>query len=146
MTKLNDKKVLKSLQDKIEQAIDSVLPEDLKFEWGNARFERDGSLCAFKFELRAVADDGTDLAAKQEWDRHCTLFGLRPEDFNETFKVDGDYVTIVGIRPKAKRYPVLCRRGDGKLVAYTDSTVRRAFGRVTDAYKGPRGIVEEFKP
>lgn len=58
---------------------------------------------------------------------YCGLFGLKAEDLNRTFHVRGTEYRIVGLRPSARKMPVLAERVDnGQRYAFAAEGVRVA--------------------
>jgi len=90
-----------------------------------------------KLEVATIEPDGTvNTKEVAEFKRHAQLFGLEPDDLNRTIQVDFGWQgrkepgTIVGIKPRSVKYPILVRReSSGKLFKLPLDRVLRALGR-----------------
>jgi hypothetical protein len=79
----------------------------ITFERGNASFTSEK--CSFKVDAIAPGADPD----RTEFDLHCRRFGLSPEDFGREFVFNGTRFTLVGLRPRAPKYPLVGERSDG---------------------------------
>lgn len=64
-------------------------------------------------------------AAREEWNRYCELFDLKPEDFGREFTAkDGTY-RVSGIALNRSKFPVKATDAAGKVMLFTADGVRR---------------------
>ena len=68
-----------------------------------------------------------------DFNRLAHLYGLEPTDLGKQVELDGVLGTIVGLKPRARRFPILLRRADGTEVTATAVGVRAALGRTLQA-------------
>lgn len=53
-----------------------------------------------------------------EFEKYCSLYGFRPEDYNKTFTMQGKQFSICGFKPRASKMPVLAKSNDGKIYKF----------------------------
>lgn len=73
-----------------------------------------------------VTIGNADEAAKAEFDKYCWKFNLKPSAFGSTFTTQGQTFTVVGIKPKGKKYPVLAKNAAGKVFKFPERAVDAA--------------------
>lgn len=79
---------------------------------------------AFKFVVPERNEDGSAISPSEtEFRRYASRFGLDPESFGQAFNYNGVDFRICGIKPKARRLPVLARNFDGKVYSFTAKVV-----------------------
>jgi len=113
---------LREVREDIKEALKSVEEKHgIKFTFGSIRFDDS------KMNTRLVAHVGTDTSdiAKKEWDEYCTRFGLGLHMFGKSFRSAGDVFTIVGIKPKSPKYPVIAMNNKGMKYKFAADTVIR---------------------
>jgi len=90
----------------------------------NATFEP--TKATFKLEVTGSAPDGKSHD-QVEWARHAMSFGLEAEWFGEEFAIGAVRYQIVGLTPRARKYPVLARKlGTGTVYKLPSYRVRHA--------------------
>jgi len=91
---------------------------------GSARFSP--TSCSFKLDISVVESDGTVLTPEAGYFRaHAKSHGLEPEMLGRSFTCRGNTYTITGLSIKARRYPILAVRQDGRPFKFGASTVLR---------------------
>ena len=90
-------------------------------EVGNARFTPES--VTFKLNARIADEDGLKSMAQLEFEAHAEQFGLKTDDYERKFKRCGKLITIVGIKPRSYKYPILGRTSTGKVYKYPANTV-----------------------
>jgi hypothetical protein len=95
------------------------------FELGGAKYTD----VSVNFSLMAieVGEKGED-PAKVLYQQDCTVFGLRPEWFGETFRIGIKAFTICGLKPQNRKYPVLAKGSTGSVYKFEASRVRQLLG------------------
>lgn len=96
---------------------------NLEFEIGKMTY---GSH-TFKVTLEAaIGKDGEEAdLAKTKWDKECYSFGLKRENFGKKFKLStGVIYTIVDIRPRSTKYPIIAEDSSGASFKFRATTVK----------------------
>lgn len=106
-----DRKNLRNIRADLENAVKDVAEKyGIALDFGGGRFSD------YRYSLKLtclIGSDGSTDHAKINWNRHCRMFGLTPEDFGRTFTDRGTKFTICGIKPKGKTYPIIARNDRG---------------------------------
>ena len=91
---------------------------------GNCRYtETDAT---FKLEVSAISEDGEVLTAEaQAFRRNASLYGLEPDDLGMEFSSRGEAFTLIGLRPRSRKYPMVGRRSDGKVFKFSEEAMVR---------------------
>lgn len=102
--------------------VDQVLLElgdrfGTELKLGNIRYTND----TFTAKLEASLD-GVDLKAK-EWADNFWKFGMEEDWLHLTFTTKGKEYKIVGLRPRARKQPILVE-SEGSIYQMDDGTVR----------------------
>ena len=66
---------------------------------------------------------GVDMK-KKDWDRYSFRFGLKPEQYGTKFTYAGETFTVVGLRPKARKAPVIGTNAHGKEYIFPASALK----------------------
>lgn len=71
--------------------------------------------------------DGSRISKERfEWEKYCRFYGLMASDFGKTLTTfDGDSIILCGMSPRAKKYPILAKRRDGKVFKWTAVHIAR---------------------
>ena len=111
--------------DAIREALNEVLSDfgkevGVKFNLGRISYDDK----EFKTQLRCVISDSAnvsdqDAIYKVDWDRNCHMYGLKPNDRLKVIRYKGTSYTIRTIKPKSRKYPIVCSKSDGKGVKFT---------------------------
>ena len=98
-----NRKNLSEIRTLIDDALTKALkPYGLSGNIGRITFaEHD-----FRCQVSVACGDTSD-AAKREWDKYCTFFGMKKEDFGRSFTTGKDAYVISGLKPKGRKYPIL---------------------------------------
>lgn len=78
-----------------------------------------------KIECATISEDG-QVQTKEATDfaLYASRYGLEADDLGKTFTRSGDLYTIVGCKPRSRKYPILVRKSGGKLIKFPADTVR----------------------
>lgn len=79
-----------------------------------------------KLRISTVQDGIAQTPERADFESMAEFYGLKPEWLDATFQWGGDQYTIVGLKTRAKKYPVLGRRTDGKTFKFTLGIVKAA--------------------
>ena len=112
--------VVKELRDEVTAALESVGKRyGITLKVNGIRY--DDNMFSTKVEARLGTD--TNEHARNDWENNCRLFGLAENDFGKKFIQDGEEFTVVGIKPRSPKYPILCRTRLGKVYKMSSSIV-----------------------
>jgi len=115
------KSQLKAMRADIDKALESVrVKYNLdELHAGNATYSLEGS---FSFKLEGLVSGGLSSEALA-YQQNAKWMGL-PE-LGATFINRGEKFEIVGLRTRAKKFPILCKSlRDGRFVAFSDDDVK----------------------
>jgi hypothetical protein len=62
-----------------------------------------------------ITEDGLSTD-RHKWNSHAHLFGLKNSDFGKEVSISGKIGRIVGINTRSKKYPILVKRADDKMI------------------------------
>lgn len=110
-----DKSKVKTVRADIDAALASVEKKHgVKFSLGTIRFTAND----FRAKLECVStvtSNGSAVNADQvKFENQAARFGIRTDSFGKTFTYFGDRYKIVGLNPRAKKYPVQAQGPRGK--------------------------------
>lgn len=90
---------------------------------------------AFELRVKALDDDGTELSkAGLDFKKHASRWGLDPNLLGAVFTFDGDQFEITGLRPRARKRPVIGRKvSSGKEYVFTAGAVTAGLPASHDA-------------
>lgn len=80
--------------------------------------------------ITMAADVAVKVAAqpKQDWDRMCGMYSLKPEHFGRTFRIRGTVYEVVGLSPNRPKYAIQSKRvRDGKVFGVPAIVLQREF-------------------
>lgn len=119
-----DRPILKDIRPTIEQAL-SVLEKEfgVKVALGRATFTHDH--VKFQFEMAIVGKDGEALTGPAaDFKREANLFGLHPDDLGRHFVCRGEEFVVTGLKPNARKRPILARGRGNKEFVFPVSLVK----------------------
>ena len=62
-----------------------------------------------------------DKKLEEDYKKHCKIYDLKPEWLGQSFIAQGEEVTIVGLKTRASKRPVVCRGKNNTYVFPADS-------------------------
>ena len=99
--------VVTELRGAIKAALKTVSEEyGISLDFNNISYCED----KFTTKLEARIGGNSNEHAKADWDKHCIMFDLSPDAFGKQFEYAGSTYTIIGIKPRSSKYPVLATR------------------------------------
>lgn len=119
-----DRPILKAIRPTIEQAL-SVLETEfgVKIALGKATFTHDH--VKFQFEMALVGADGQAVTGPAaDFKRDAVLYGLHPNDLGRHFVCRGEEFIITGLKPNARKRPVLATGKGNKQYVFPVSLVK----------------------
>lgn len=64
-----------------------------------------------KITASVIGENGQAVTPEMEdFKRHATLFGFKPEDLGRKFKMGGMFYELIGLKIKSHQYPILLKR------------------------------------
>ena len=106
-----DRNNLATLRNDIDEALRSVGEQHgITFTFNSIRYS--DNMFSTRLEAR-VGEDSTEHA-RNDWNKNYWKIGLQKEDFGKTFVYGGQSYTVVGIKPRSSKFPVIAERSDGK--------------------------------
>ena len=124
-----DKQLLKALRVEITAALKLVADKyGIKLDAGHCSFT--DMTAIFKLNMALISPDGTVLSAERErFTRYAELIGLKTSNLDAEISVGSFYYSIVGLKANIDgKYPIVCRRSDGKTFLLPTTTVKAALG------------------
>ena len=126
--------------DKARTHIDKALAEvgkelGVSIKTGNCRYS--SSTFTFKLEGCLIGDDGNAVTKEAEsFTMLASSYGLKPEDLHKEFKNGGETFQIVGLKYRARKFPIQAKRlSDGVVYKFPADTVR--FALMRDGQEAP---------
>ena len=117
------KQKVREMREDIQLGLD-LIGESIgfKLKLGNAKF---GETVVFKLEACPITKDGSELTTEMaDFRRLAHRFGLNASDLGREFTTPGGKTyKIVGLVPRASRYPVLATGSDGKRYKFPAASV-----------------------
>ncbi len=115
----------RELHDKIQDYLNGF-PGDEKIVLGNATI--DGHIMNIKLEVTSPDAEGR-IVSKMEvnFKKYAELYGLKKDDLHEVMihPSTHDMYAVCGINPKAKKYPILCKKiGTGVVYKFSEAMVK----------------------
>ncbi len=111
------------VQRDIEAAINAVCEKHgVTAKFGNIRYS--SATYTSKMEVYATSNGDAD---KIEFNRYAMRFGLKNEAYRSTFTSNGETFTVVGIKPRAKQYPIIAENTKGKRYKFDTSVIDQQY-------------------
>lgn len=90
---------------------------------GNGRFS--DSNIRFSLEIAEISPEGNPLTKEvTDFKNLARNYNLLPIDLGREFYYSGNRYTIVGLRTSSHKFPILCKRADGKSFRFGASTIK----------------------
>jgi len=105
-----DKSACKLIRQELNKTLETLGKKlGLSISAGNASFSPENA--TFKLNVATLANDGTVKSKEAESFKNlATLYGLKPEMLNTTFKsYSGESFEIIGLAARSNKYPVLAK-------------------------------------
>jgi hypothetical protein len=117
----------KSICADIEAAVQAVADKHgVSIKRGNASFSE--STITLKVEVSTIGDDGTVNTKEAEaFTKEARWFDIDPAALGRVFDVRGKSYTIVGFKPRSRKYPILGRDNQGGVYKFPADLIARHF-------------------
>lgn len=140
-------KITRTLCDKIttdlKKALNEVAEKHGVMLSPDCRWRFNSNQVSFPVQFTLTADAQNDAMsdARSEWDRHCVVWGLKPEHFGQEFKLYDGMFKIVGCKPSSPKNNIIIEKtktrsgavakGKNKTYVCPHTEVLRALGDET---------------
>tara|TARA_Y100000034_G_scaffold44047_2_gene53987 strand:- start:492 stop:869 length:378 start_codon:yes stop_codon:yes gene_type:complete len=117
--------LLRELREEMADALAGVARKfDVSIEVGTASFQSTNA--TFKVHVVPNNADGSESSIDGEnFKRHAASFGFQPTDLGRKFHSMGTFYTIVGLKPKSWKRPILATDSRGKTYKFTAETAKK---------------------
>ena len=104
---------IRQINSELEAALKQVAEKyGLEVKLGNTRFTGDNFTT--KVQVATVGEGGITMSKEAtDFNRYKTILGFNME-LGQEFQRSGKTFTIVGLKPRSKKYPILAKCSDGK--------------------------------
>ena len=128
------KNEVKEIRNTIQEALDKLNTEnDFEAKLGNANYSANS--ISFKMSVSTVASDGTVMTPEADaFKLNARSFGFEPTDLHADVTMsNGKRGTIVGLKTRNRKYPVIVETAQGNYKLSVNQTLR-ALGREVPSY------------
>lgn len=107
MTKITniDKKAMIALRPQIDEAL-KELGERLGIEFHTGNGSYGGNEAHFKLTMKVSDPEIQEKAARDEFNRYCSYFDLKPEDLGKEFRAGSKRYKLIGLEMKRRKFPI----------------------------------------
>lgn len=111
-----DRNNTRIVREKLQEAVRGIEEElGIQIKFGNASFSN--SIVTIKTECAIKGAEGEIVGqAAEDFKKLAELYGLKPDDLGKEFDHMRDTFTIIGLKPKSKKYPILAKEKYSKKV------------------------------
>lgn len=104
---------IRQINSELEAALKQVAEKyGLEVKLGNTRFTGDNFTT--KVQVATVGEGGITMSKEAtDFNRYKTILGINM-DLGQEFQRSGKTFTIVGLKPRSTKYPILAKCSDGK--------------------------------
>lgn len=100
----------------------------LSFEFGRGTFTENNFVV--KLEAATLDENGeANNRAADDFRSNAFSYGLEPNDFGRTFTTYSGSFTIIGAKPKNRKYPIIAENAGGSHYKFSASQVKGALAR-----------------
>ncbi len=123
------KPLLSDLKQEIELALIPIgKKHGVSFQFKGGSFSP--TVATLKLEVGAIGNDGSASTKESEaFKFNARFFGLAPENLGAKVVLNHEQFEIIGLLPKSRKFPILCKRSDGKQFKFSASHVLLALGK-----------------
>lgn len=105
-----NKSTFAAFRQDVEAALQGVAGKyGIQITAGSISYDQTAFTC--RLEAARLGDDGVaQTQEREDFKRFAETFGLKPGWLDRSFSAMGDTWTIIGLKFRSKKYPVLCSR------------------------------------
>ena len=117
------KKEFALFRKEAEQALQEIaMKYDVNIKAGNISYTNTN----FNLKLEVTKKDiGGKTFEQVEFEKHCIMYGLKPEHYKKEFTMNGEKFAITGFKPRATKMPILAVNQEGKSYKFRADIVKR---------------------
>jgi len=122
-----DRSTVEMLLDEAEEALGQIaMRHGIVVSRKHCTYSSTEIPVAFKFVVPERTEDGEAVDPKEtEFRKYARRFGLEPDDYGKMFRTFNGVYRVCGIKPRARKYPVLGRNIDtGKAYKFRPDSVK----------------------
>ena len=109
-----DRPEVRRIREEIQIALDGIEDTEVKFTVGSASYST--NTATFKVEAATVGETGeVHTKTSEDFKLYASRWGLKPEDLGKKVRISGKVMTIVGGKPRSKKYPIMVEDASGKI-------------------------------
>jgi len=127
-----DKPTAKQFRKDFDKAVEELSEKyEANIELGNIRFT-DTQLTS-KVTVTEITEGVREIDARfvEKLRTHGHKYGLSADSYGERFEHNGDTFELVGVKPRATKYPIVARKiSDGGLYKLTQQAIRALDARI----------------
>jgi hypothetical protein len=118
-----DRHIVKLIAKDIEEALKDVAKKyDVEIRYKGGSFTENHA--TLKIGVTSINESGKPLTNEEnDFKIYASFFGLSSSLFGKSFVSNNETYTIVGLKPRSQKYPVLCERSDGKIFKFPAATI-----------------------
>jgi hypothetical protein len=120
-----DRNACKQISADMLEALKAVaLKHGVQFSYKSGNFS--SSSATFRIEAAVVGDGGVAITAeRRDYPLYCSMYGLRPEWLDKSFRHGTDTFTIIGLNTRKHKNPILGKSANnGKTYIFPADTVK----------------------
>lgn len=125
MNTINRENIRLLQSDMMEALKDVALKHGVQFSYKGGNFTPEN--VTLKIEAALLGANGVaETKERNNFVRYAGMYNLKPEWIDQTFELDEDTYTIVGLNTRKQKCPVLCKNSAGKTYCIRHTTVQMA--------------------
>ena len=117
------KKEFEIFRKEVEQTLEGIAKKyNANIKAGKIKYDTN----SFNLDLQVTKKDIDGKSFEQvEFEKYCSWYGLKPEDYKKQFTMNGKKFALTGFKPRATKMPILAVSEEGKSYKFGEDTVKR---------------------
>lgn len=125
---------IKSITPKTIEKLNAEIVESLQaladkynvfIKTGKSKYDTDNYTVSLEVAIKS-ADGEAQISIVSDFKKYRELYGILP-DIGDSFVLEGNRYTVLGLRQSSRKYPIVCQRQDGQKVCIRLVDVNRSF-------------------
>lgn len=122
-----DKMNLQHIRVSITEALEKVAKEyGIKLELGSISYQERSF--TGKLNAAVIGQFNSEVSLKEikyaeDLKKYSQLFGLTGRKHGDKVTVNREQLTLIGVAPNRRKYPIVFKKNDGKLILYTEDAL-----------------------